>query len=116
MYATLAPGATHARVEQALLAEIAKIKSDGVTAEEVERVKQQYVAAEAYKRDGTAAVAREINEWIAIGDWTLYVTFPQKIERGDGGRRAAGRQAVPQRGSEHDRLVRADAAGRGEGS
>ncbi len=81
VYATLAPGVTHARVEQALLAEIAKIKSDGVTAEEVERVKQQYAAAEAYKRDGTAAVARELNEWIAVGDWTLYVTFPQQIER-----------------------------------
>jgi len=81
VYAAMAPGATHAHVEQALLAEIAKIKSDGVTAEEVERVKQQYVAAEAYKRDGTAAVARELNDWIAIGDWTLYVTFPQQIER-----------------------------------
>jgi zinc protease len=81
VYATMAPGATHARVEQALLAEIAKIKSDGVTVEEVERVKQQYVAAEAYKRDGTAAVARELNEWVAIGDWTLYVTFPQQIDR-----------------------------------
>jgi zinc protease len=81
MYATMAPGATHAHVEQALLAEIAKIKSEGVTAEEVERVKQQYVAADAYKRDGTAAVARELNEWIAVGDWTLYVTFPQQIER-----------------------------------
>jgi len=81
MYATMAPGATHAGVEQALLAEIAKIKSDGVTAEEVERVKQQYAAAEAYKRDGTVAVAREINEWVGIGDWTLYVTFPQQIDR-----------------------------------
>jgi zinc protease len=81
VYASMAPGATHARVEQALLTEIAKIKSDGVTAEEIERVKQQYVAAEAYKRDGTAAVARELNEWVAIGDWTLYVSFPQQMER-----------------------------------
>ncbi len=80
VYAALAPDATHQRVEQALLAEIAKIKSDGVTAEEVERVKQQYVAADAYKRDGTAAVARELNEWIAVGDWTLYETFPQRVE------------------------------------
>jgi zinc protease len=80
VYAEMAPGATHEHVEQALLAEIAKIKSDGVTAEEVARVKQQYVAADAYKRDGTAAVAREINEWIAVGDWTLYVTFPQQVE------------------------------------
>jgi zinc protease len=81
VYAALAPGATHAQVEKALLAEIAKIKSDGVTAAEVARVKQQFNATEAYKRDGTAAVASEINEWIAVGDWTLYVTFPQKVEQ-----------------------------------
>jgi zinc protease len=81
VYASLAPGATHDQVEQALLAQIAKVKSDGVTAAEVARVKQQFLAADAYKRDGTAAVAGELNEWIAIGDWTLYVTFPQKVEQ-----------------------------------
>jgi zinc protease len=79
VYAMLAPGSTHAQVEKMLLAEIAKIKTDGVTPAEVERVKQEYIAADAYKRDGTAAVAAELNEWIAVGDWTLYVTFPQKV-------------------------------------
>ena len=79
VYATLAPGVTHEKVEQALLAEIEKIKTEGVTPQEVARVKQQILAAEAYKRDGTAAVASDINEWIAVGDWSLYVTFPQKV-------------------------------------
>jgi zinc protease len=79
IYATLAPGATHEKVEQALSEQIDKIKRDGVTREEIERVRQQELAADAYKRDGTAAVASEINEWIAVGDWTLYVTFPQKV-------------------------------------
>jgi zinc protease len=81
VYAVLAPGATHAQVEKALLAEIAKIKADGVTEAEVARVKQQYIAADAYKRDGTGAIAGEINEWIAVGDWTLYVTFPLKVQQ-----------------------------------
>jgi zinc protease len=81
LYASLAPGAAHAQAEKALLAEVDKIKRDGVTAAEVARVKQQFLAAEAYKRDGTSAVASEINEWIAVGDWTLYVTFPQKVEQ-----------------------------------
>jgi zinc protease len=81
VYAVLAPGAAHAQVEKALLAEVAKIKADGVTEAEVARVKQQYIAADAYKRDGTAAIAGEINEWIAVGDWTLYVTFPQKVQQ-----------------------------------
>ena len=80
VYAALAPGATHAQVEKALLAEIARIKTDGVTEAEVARVKQQSIAADAYKRDGTAAIAEEINEWIAVGDWTLYVSFPKKVQ------------------------------------
>jgi len=81
VYAMLAPGATHDQVEQALIKEIARIKTGGVTVEEIARVKQQFLAADAYKRDGTAAVASELNEWIAVGDWTLYVTFPQKVEQ-----------------------------------
>jgi zinc protease len=81
VYASLAPGASQDQVEEALLAEIDKIKTGGVTPAEIERVKQQYIAADAYKRDGTAAVASEINEWIAVGDWTLYVTFPQKVQQ-----------------------------------
>jgi zinc protease len=80
VYAVLAPNATHEQVEKALLAEIARIANEGVTAAEVARVKQQYIAADAYKRDGTAAIAGEISEWIAVGDWTLYVTFPQKVQ------------------------------------
>lgn len=79
MYASLAPGATHGEVEKVLLTEIAKIKDAGVTAEEVTRVKQQYVAADAYKRDGTASIAQEINDWVAIGDWAQYAIFPQRI-------------------------------------
>ena len=81
IYASLAPGATHQQVEDALLAEIEKIKTGGVTPAEIERVKQQYIAGDAYKRDGTAAVASELNEWIAVGDWTLYVTFPQRVQQ-----------------------------------
>jgi zinc protease len=81
LYAALTPGATHEQVEKALLAEIARIKSGGVTAAEVAKVKQQYIAEDAYKRDGTAAIASEISEWIGVGDWTLYVTFPQKVQQ-----------------------------------
>jgi zinc protease len=79
--ASLAPGSTHEQVEEALGEEIARIKTDGVTPAEIARVKQQYIAADAYKRDGTAAIASELNEWIGVGDWTLYVTFPQKVQQ-----------------------------------
>jgi zinc protease len=81
IFAALTPGTSHEAVEKALWAEVNKIKTEGVTAAEVARVKQQYVAEDAYKRDGTAAIADELSEWVGIGDWTLYVTFPQKIQQ-----------------------------------
>src|SRR5580693_6861205 len=80
LYAALTPGTTHEQVERALVAELNKIKTSGVTPAEVASVKQQYIAEDAYKRDGTAAVASELSEWIGVGDWTLYVTFPQKVQ------------------------------------
>ncbi|MCO5100848.1 MAG: insulinase family protein [Burkholderiaceae bacterium] len=49
-----------AEVEQALRDEVAKIASEGVAAEELERIKTQYVAGEIYKRDSIMAQAMEI--------------------------------------------------------
>ncbi|HEX3603795.1 MAG TPA: pitrilysin family protein [Steroidobacteraceae bacterium] len=81
LYAALTPGTSHEQVENALVAELNKIKTNGVTPAEVATVKQQFTAEDAYKRDGTAAVASELSEWIGVGDWTLYVTFPQKVQQ-----------------------------------
>jgi zinc protease len=81
MFAALTPGTSHEQAEKILWAELNKIKSAGVTAAEVERVKQQYIAEDAYKRDGTAGAASEISEWVGIGDWTLYVTFPEQVQK-----------------------------------
>src|ERR1700722_12798823 len=47
VYAVLAPGAAHAQVEKALLAEINKIKSSGVTPAEGASVKQQFIGEDA---------------------------------------------------------------------
>jgi zinc protease len=80
VFAALTPGTTHEQVEKALLAEINRIKTSGVTAAEVASVKQQYIAEDAYKRDGTAAVASEISEWIGVGDWMQQVT-PADVQR-----------------------------------
>jgi zinc protease len=57
---TPAEGHTTADVEQALREEVAKIARDGVAADELERIKTQYVAGEIYKRDSIMAQAMEI--------------------------------------------------------
>ena len=67
-------------VEKQILDEYAKIISDGVDAEELQRAKSQIKAQTAFTRDGTYSVASNLNEAIALGDWTYYTTFLKKVE------------------------------------
>jgi zinc protease len=78
--ALLAPGVTHEKVEQALTTEVEKLKRSGVAADEVSRAINKIVASTDYGRDGSFAIAGEINECIAVGDWTWYVTGLDKIK------------------------------------
>jgi zinc protease len=73
----LAPGITHEQVEKPALAEIEKLKKDGVTDAEVSSAISQIIADSAFQRDGTFAIASQINECIAVGDWTLYSTLDE---------------------------------------
>jgi len=81
IYAYLAPGAGHEQVEKILRDEIARVAKDGVTDAEAATAVRKISANIAYARDGTAAVAATLNEWIAAGDWTLYSTYPDKVTR-----------------------------------
>src|SRR5581483_7563617 len=76
--ALLAPGVTHDQAEKTLLAEVDKLVRAVVTDEEVSRAVNKLVASTAYHRDGSFAIAGQINESIAVGDWTSYVTGPEK--------------------------------------
>ena len=78
--AMLAPTITHEQAEKTLLAEIAKVKKDGVSAAEVSRAINKLLAGIAYQRDGSFAIAGQINEHIAVGDWTYYVGLLDKIK------------------------------------
>ncbi|MBS0614891.1 MAG: insulinase family protein [Proteobacteria bacterium] len=81
MYASLAPGAKQEEVEKALWTCLQAIQEHGVSVQELERVKHQWRAQQAYKRDGTAGVVSELNEYVSIGDWTLYVKFPEMVQK-----------------------------------
>ena len=78
--ATLAPGSTHEQAEKTLLAELERVKKDGVEPAEVERAINKLLAGIAYRRDGSFAIAGQINEAIAVGDWTLYATILDKLK------------------------------------
>ena len=81
VYAYLAPAATHEQVEKILVAEAARVRTEGVTDAEVTTAIGKLTANVAYGRDGSFAIASVLNEDIAAGDWTLYVTLPDAYKK-----------------------------------
>jgi zinc protease len=77
----LAPGTKHEDAEKTALAEIEKLKKDGVTDKEVATAAAKFLADSAFQRDGTYAVASNLNECIATGDWTLYYTVDEAVKK-----------------------------------
>ncbi len=77
IYAYLAPGAGHEAVEKIILAEVERLKKDGVTEAEVSAATGKLLADMAYARDGSFNIAARINEDIAAGDWTLYFSVEE---------------------------------------
>jgi len=67
-------------VEKGVLEEYNAILQEGVNNEELKRAKAQISAETAFTRDGTYSVASNLNEAIALGDWTFYTTFLEKIQ------------------------------------
>ena len=67
-------------IEKGILEEYGTIIKKGVEAEELQRAKAQIKAETAFTRDGTYSVASNLNEAIALGDWTYYTTFLKNIE------------------------------------
>lgn len=81
IYASLAPGIKHEVVEQIIIDEVARVKTEGVTDAEVATAAGKIRANTAYGRDGSFAIASKINEDIAAGDWTLFITLDQALAK-----------------------------------
>ncbi|MDP2822390.1 MAG: pitrilysin family protein [Sulfuritalea sp.] len=76
-----AEGKTIAELEAALRAEIKRVQDDGVSAEELARVKTQSIAAQIYKRDSLMAQAMEIGGAEAAGvSWRDIDTLLEKLK------------------------------------
>lgn len=80
-YITLAPRVAHAAVEKKVKQEYEKIIQKGVTAQELARAKRSIRAYTASRRDGPYALLSSLNEEIATGDWTRFVTLPERLAR-----------------------------------
>jgi zinc protease len=76
-----AEGKTAADLEAALRAEVKRIADQGVTPEELSRVKTQIVASQVYKRDSMMAQAMEMGMFEAAGfNWRDYDKLLDKIK------------------------------------
>ena len=69
----------HARVEAMLRDAIEAIRRDGVTDAELARARGFLRGQLATGRDGPMAMAMQLNDAIAAGDWTLYATALDRI-------------------------------------
>ncbi len=72
IFVPLAPGAKHDDVEKIAVEEIERLKKDGVTETELQAAIAKTLADAAFQRDGSFAIAGNLNECIAVGDWSLF--------------------------------------------
>ncbi|MFZ2500405.1 MAG: insulinase family protein, partial [Minisyncoccia bacterium] len=80
-YVTLAPGVTHLAVENIVKDVYQKIIKEGISASELARAKRMVRAYAATRRDGPYALLSSLNEEIAAGDWSRFVTLPKALAR-----------------------------------
>ncbi len=79
--ATPSEGKSVAELEAAILNEIEKIKTGGVTEEELQRVKAQVIAADVYQRDSMFYQAMQIGSLETAGfSWRILKGYPAKLQ------------------------------------
>jgi len=78
---TPSEGKTVAELEAALIAEIEKIKTGGVTQEELNRVKAAVIAADVYQRDSMFYQGMQIGQLETMDySWRLLKEYPEKLK------------------------------------
>ena len=77
----LNPGTAHRQVEELVLAEIARLRESGVSAEEVRAAIRQKRVVDAINRDGVGPTASQLSQWTMNGDWTRFTRFNEQLAR-----------------------------------
>ena len=74
-------GVSVADLELAIVSEIEKLKEEGVTEDELQRVKAQVIAADVYQRDSTFYQAMQIGTLETVGlSWRLLREYPERLK------------------------------------
>jgi zinc protease len=81
VYATVAPGVEHRKVEDAIKAVLYEVAENGVTGDEVARAKSQLEVSVIRSRDGTYPFASSLGEAVASADWKWFVNYTDVLQR-----------------------------------
>src|ERR1035438_7878112 len=68
-------------VRDLLISTAEQIGAKGVTAEEINRARQQILKARELAANETSQLAVSLSEWAAQGDWRLYFLHRDRIEK-----------------------------------
>ncbi|CAN5769177.1 pitrilysin family protein [soil metagenome] len=79
-FITLTPAISHEKAEKMVVEEYEKIMQKGVTLAELKAAKRSARVWLARRSDGPYALLSSLNEDLAVGDWTRFVTLPKAIE------------------------------------
>ncbi|KAF2337960.1 M16 family metallopeptidase [Flavobacterium nitrogenifigens] len=71
----------HEDIDAKISEVVAKIQKEGVTQDEVNRVVAKVSAQTILARDGSGVIASALNEAIASGDWTDYITGVDRLKK-----------------------------------
>ena len=81
MNAEVAHGSTPEEVRDIIISTVEQIGATGVTAEEVNRARQQILKQREMAANNTAQLGVSLSEWAAQGDWRLYCLHRDYIEQ-----------------------------------
>ena len=79
--ATVAPGVSHQKVEDAMKAALYAVAKKGVTEEELSRAKNQVEVAVVRGRDGTYELAQSLGEAVASANWKWFVNYVDTMKK-----------------------------------
>ena len=68
-------------VLQAMLDTIEEVRENGVTEEEVDRIRQKFLKYREQTARDTQRLAIQLSEWAAMGDWRLYFIYRDRLEQ-----------------------------------
>ncbi|HXL14716.1 MAG TPA: pitrilysin family protein, partial [Methylomirabilota bacterium] len=79
--ATVTPGVSHQKVEDAMKAALYDVAKRGITAEELARAKNQLEVSVIRGRDGTYELAASLGEAVASANWKWFVRYVDAMKR-----------------------------------